>query len=103
MMGIATPQGASAPQTPARGGNSSITQGSEIKHESNAVAVNAQPLLLTQQYYGYGVSEMMRFAVSSIFHLSDNVRFFLVTVREQRGLWSTISSNPVHDVASGQL
>jgi hypothetical protein len=49
------------------------------------------------------VSVMMCFAVSSIFRLSDKVRFFLVTVREQRGLWSTISRNPVHDVASGRL
>jgi hypothetical protein len=100
MMGIATPQGASAPQTPARGGNSSMTEGGEIKH---AATVNAQPLLLRQPYYGYGVSVMMCFAVSSIFRLSDKVRFFLVTVREQRGLWSTISRNPVHDVASGRL
>ena len=55
-MGILSPQGPPAPQTPAR--NETVSHGNtnEIKQE-NVHAVNAQPLLLRQQYYNYGVSE----------------------------------------------
>ncbi|KAL3920821.1 MAG: hypothetical protein SGILL_003066 [Bacillariaceae sp.] len=55
MMGLATPQGPSAPATPHHGGDSALgsEEGSEeeIQHASSA-----QPLLLRQHYYGYGVS-----------------------------------------------
>lgn len=57
MMGIATPQGPAPPQTPARGGNPSIAEDGDLKQVHHAAAVNAQPLLLRQQYYGYGVSQ----------------------------------------------
>lgn len=57
MMGIATPQGASAPQTPARAdATSNDCKDAGNTQDEAAVTVNAQPLLLRQQYYGYGVS-----------------------------------------------
>eukprot|EP00339_Tiarina_fusa_P008701 CAMPEP_0117035832 /NCGR_PEP_ID=MMETSP0472-20121206/25425_1 /TAXON_ID=693140 ORGANISM="Tiarina fusus, Strain LIS" /NCGR_SAMPLE_ID=MMETSP0472 /ASSEMBLY_ACC=CAM_ASM_000603 /LENGTH=845 /DNA_ID=CAMNT_0004745421 /DNA_START=25 /DNA_END=2562 /DNA_ORIENTATION=+ len=54
MMGIATPQAPSAPQTPARSSNRADVANGGQSDQSNPVAINAQPLLLRQQYYGYG-------------------------------------------------
>jgi hypothetical protein len=53
MMGIASPQGASSPQTPARNLRTNPEDVKSQQTESNAFAMNAQPLLLRQQYYGY--------------------------------------------------
>lgn len=55
MMGLATPQAASAPGTPHHAAGDSAL-GSEDSREDSKNALNAQPLLLRQQYYGYGVS-----------------------------------------------
>ena len=54
MMGLATPQAPSAPATPHHGGGSALgsEEGSEEEIKN---ANNAQPLLLRQHYYGYGV------------------------------------------------
>ena len=53
MMGIASPHAPSAPQTPAR----SSTRGTgSFDGSQDASAISAQPLLLRQQYAGYGVS-----------------------------------------------
>lgn len=56
MMGIATPQGISTPQTPHRGGQSPSEGGIPYSHpeDANAAVMNAQPLLLRQQYHSYG-------------------------------------------------
>ena len=55
MMGLATPQAPSAPATPHHGGE--VALGSEEGSEEEIKnANNALPLLLRQQYYGYGVS-----------------------------------------------
>ena len=54
MMGIATPQGPAAPQTPAR--RADLQGAGDAKLDGVAASMNAQPLLLRQQYYGYGVS-----------------------------------------------
>lgn len=55
MMGLATPQAASAPATPHHG-PVDMANASEEGSEDKKNALNAQPLLLRQQYYGYGVS-----------------------------------------------
>eukprot|EP00980_Cylindrotheca_fusiformis_P023196 scaffold10201_cov119-Cylindrotheca_fusiformis.AAC.13 len=53
MMGIASPQGGGAsPQTPARGLHTNAEDMAQ-QPENNAYAINAQPLLLRQQYYGF--------------------------------------------------
>lgn len=56
MMGIATPQGISTPQTPHRGGQSPPDGTAPYSHaeDPNGGVVNAQPLLLRQQYHSYG-------------------------------------------------
>jgi hypothetical protein len=60
MMGIASPQGNPAPQTPRRDASGmaggAAEHQDESKEEAIAGAMNAQPLLLRQQYHGYGVS-----------------------------------------------
>lgn len=52
MMGIASPQGATSPQTPARSYRNADDMSSQ-QAESSAYTMNAQPLLLRQPYYGY--------------------------------------------------
>jgi hypothetical protein len=55
MMGLATPQGPSAPATPQHGKD--LALGSEEGSEEDVKNVtSAQPLLLRQHYYGYSVS-----------------------------------------------
>lgn len=55
MMGIASPQGALSPQTPSKGNTSTPEEMKAQQHEISAFSANGQPLLLRQQYYGYGV------------------------------------------------
>jgi hypothetical protein len=53
MMGIATPSpGASSPQTPAK--TNHLSPDEVAKQESDPSTMSAQPLLLRQQYYGFG-------------------------------------------------
>lgn len=63
MMGLSSPQG-SMPPTPHRNGDSSLNQEdmstADIKH-----SLNAQPLLLRQQYYGYGYGSREGYAPPS--------------------------------------
>lgn len=55
MMGIASPQGMGAPQTPSRTLHSSPEgRGPETVEDANNASVSAQPLLLRQQYPSYG-------------------------------------------------
>jgi hypothetical protein len=108
MMGIATPQGPSAPQTPARGVNPSSTEDRgdvESKPESHGAAGNAQPLLLRQQYYGYGVSPARSSALALVDagNLTLTCFFPIISVWQPGGLWSPIPCNSIHDVASGQF
>jgi hypothetical protein len=69
MMGIGTPQ-ASSPQTPSRGGHLTSPEDKpefEVKHDNNSAHMSAQPLLLRQQYYGYGVSTNL--SLNGCFHV----------------------------------
>lgn len=107
MMGIASPQDNPAPQTPRR--NASTKTGGAAEHqdeseeEASAVAMNAQPLLLRQQYHGYGVSRRgFEFPVGLCFCLLTNFVSPLHIVRES-GIRSAISSNPVYDVTASRL
>lgn len=54
MMGIATPQAVSTPQTPARRAHSSPVVTTDNTDDLSGATVNAQPLLLRQQYPSYG-------------------------------------------------
>jgi hypothetical protein len=70
MMGLSTPQGPSAPATPHHPGrNSELNTNAEESSEDDSNpqnALNAQPLLLRQQYYGYGVSSSKTLLFSHI-------------------------------------
>lgn len=55
MMGIASPQGAASPQTPSRLNTATPDEMKSQQQDMSAFSMNAQPLLLRQQYYGYGV------------------------------------------------
>ena len=57
MMGLASPQGQAAPQTPARRKSpAKVGFDPQEKDEASGIVMNAQPLILRQQYYSYGVS-----------------------------------------------
>jgi hypothetical protein len=57
MMGLATPQAPSDPATPHHGVADSASDYERGSDDDTKHALNAQPLLLRQQYYGYGVSK----------------------------------------------
>jgi hypothetical protein len=56
MMGLATPQGVSDPMTPRHGPGDISNVYDQGQDDDTKHPLNAQPLLLRQQYFGYGVS-----------------------------------------------
>jgi hypothetical protein len=106
MMGIASPQDNPAPQTPRRNA-SNKTGGAEHQDESEEEAIagtmNAQPLLLRQQYHGYGVSRL-GYEFPVVFYVYFLINFVspLHIVRES-GIRSAISSNSVYDVTASKF
>jgi hypothetical protein len=57
MMGLSSPPGGSMPPTPHRTGDASVNL-EEMSTADMKNNLNAQPLLVRQQYYGYGVSSV---------------------------------------------
>jgi hypothetical protein len=57
MMGLATPQAVTDPVTTHHGPCDSVLDNERGSDDDMKHALNAQPLLLRQQYYGYGVSQ----------------------------------------------
>lgn len=107
MMGIASPQDNPAPQTPRR--NASTKTGGAAEHqceseeEAIAGARNVQPLLLRQQYLGYGVRRRgFKFLVGFCFCFLTDFVSPLHIVWES-GLRSAISSNSVYDVTTSKF